>query len=337
VRVTERRGATMKDIAERVGVSKMTVSAVLSGTSGNVGVSAATRERVLTAARQLRYRPNALARSLRSKTTHIIGLYSGYHYLDPRNAFYAEIVGGLQEGCIEYRKDLLLHSVFRGDSVDDIYSSLVDGRIDGLVMTAPCEDPLIEPLAASHLPVVVVADAVPSLPSVLVDDAQAAALTLDYLAAKGHRRLVYRSLTRHLVSAERRRAAYFAAARERGLAMEEWCAPDATCDDDSWSAAWLARSPKERPTAVLCWNDKAAFDVFHQCRRHGIRVPEELAITGFDDIPNPAAACFRLTTIRAPWSEVARLAVRLLVAQIGGEEAPRETVLPVKFVPGNTA
>src|SRR5262249_47656133 len=126
-RVPARRQPTMKDIAERVGVSKMAVSAVLSGTSSTARVSEATRERILAAARELRYRPNAIARSLRSKRTNIIGFYSGYRYIDPRNPFFAEIVGGLQEGCAEHRKDLLLHTVFQRASVDDIYGELVDG------------------------------------------------------------------------------------------------------------------------------------------------------------------------------------------------------------------
>src|SRR5213082_1158874 len=100
--VAPRRSATMKDIAEHVGVSKMTVSKVLGQTSSNVGVSDNTRARILAVARQMKYGPNAIARSLRSKQTNIVGLYSGYHFVDPRNPFLAEIVGGLQEGCAEH-------------------------------------------------------------------------------------------------------------------------------------------------------------------------------------------------------------------------------------------
>jgi DNA-binding LacI/PurR family transcriptional regulator len=327
----------MKDIAERVGVSKMTVSAVLSGTSSNVGVSEATRARVMAVARQMRYRPNAIARSLRSRRTNIIGLYSGYQYVDPRNPFLAQIVGGLQEGCSEYRKDLLLHTVFRGDSADDIYAELADGRIDGLVMTAPPEHPLVERLAGSHLPVVVVADAVPNLPSVVVDDAQGARLTFDYLAQRGHRRMVYRSVDWHLFSAERRRAAYFEIAAERGIEITEWCPPQYIEAGDPFLETWLRQSPEQRPSAVLCWNDLAAYDALAYCHRRGLRVPEELAVAGFDGDPNPVDFRFRLTTVLAPWAEVARSAVRLLVAQIEGEEVPRQTVLPVEFIPGDSA
>jgi DNA-binding LacI/PurR family transcriptional regulator len=284
----------------------------------------------------MQYRPNALARSLRSKCTNVIGFYSGYHFLDPRNAYFAEMVGGLQEGCAEYRKDLLLHSVYRGDSIDDIHAELVDGRIDGLVMTAPPEDPLVERLVASHLPVVVVADAVPSLPSVIVDDAMGSRFTLDHLVSRGHTRLAYRSTTRRLAYAERRRIAYLDMAMAKGIPIVEWNSSDRPTAADDFLAHWLAMPPQERPTAVSCWNDLAAYELLESCWRHRLQVPGDLAITGFDDAFNLMAFRWRLTTVRAPWAEVARTAVRLLVSQLEGKEVPQETVLPVEFVTGDS-
>jgi DNA-binding LacI/PurR family transcriptional regulator len=337
VAVAERRPATMQDIARRVGVSKMAVSAVLSGTSTRVSVSDETRERILAVARQLEYRPNALARSFRTRRTNIIGFYSGYRYLDPRNTFFAEVVGGLQEGCAAHRKDLLLHSVFREDSTDDIYSELVDGRIDGLVLTAPTEDPLVERLAASHLPVIVVSDAVPQLPSVLVDDAQAARLTFDYLRERGHRSIVYCSEKRHLISAERRRDAYLTEAASRGLRLTEWRAPARADENDRFLAAWQREPSEQRPTAAICWNDIAAYQLLAACHDLRIRVPEDLAVVGFDGDPNPLSYRWRLTTVRAPWAAAAQTAVGLLVSQLDGSPPPHQTILPVTFLPGDSA
>lgn len=334
-----RRAVTMKDIAEQVGVSKMAVSAVLSGTSTRAGVSAATRERILGVARQLRYRPNAIARALSSKRTNIIGFYSGYHYIDPRNAFIAAIVGGLQEGCIEYRKDLLLHTVQRGSSISDIYSALMDGRIDGLVMTAPTEDPLVELLTDASLPVIVVSDAVPGLPSVVVDDAAGARMTFEHLMQQGHSRVVYFNLDRHLVSAERRRTAYFQVAAEVGLELSEWRAPDVPGQNaEEFLEAWEAQPAGKRSAAVVCWNDAAAYNLISACDRRGIRVPRDLAIAGFDGDPNPLASRFRLTTVAARWAITARTALDQLIAYMEtGQPFANETVLPVEFIAGDSA
>src|SRR5579884_4297185 len=118
---------TSKDIANRLGLSQPTVSRILNGTPG-YRVSPATRQRVLDMARQLEYRPNAVARSLRHRKTNIVGFYTGYGVLNARNPYLAALLGGLQQACDHERLDILLHGVYRGKSTDDIYGELVDGR-----------------------------------------------------------------------------------------------------------------------------------------------------------------------------------------------------------------
>src|SRR5688500_9811310 len=185
------RAATLNDIAELVGVSKMAVSAVLGRTSGYVRVSEGTRQRIVDTARELDYRPNAVARFLRDRRTHIIGFHSGHGYVSPRNAFLAEIIHGLQQGCDERQKDLLLHGVFQNRPVDKIYDELADGRIDGLVLCEPADDPLVGRLTGARLPAVVVVDAVKGLPSVVADDAGGTRILIDHLWSRGHRRVIY--------------------------------------------------------------------------------------------------------------------------------------------------
>lgn len=328
--------ATLQDVADCVGVSKMTVSAVLSGTSTTVRVSESTRARVLDAAKQLRYRPNALARSLRRRRTNIIGLYSGYGYLDPRNLFLSEIVGGVQEGCDRHKKDVLLHGVFRGKSVDDIYTELVDGRIDGLVITAPLGDPLVERLAQDRLPVVAVADALPAIPSVVVDDRQGARMLLDYLEMRGYGRFLYRSLNYGLESADRRRQAFMDESRSRGIEIDEWCAGHLAEPSDSTLERWISGTVGGSP-AVICWNDKAAYDVLLHCYQRGITVPRDVAVTGYDGVETPTSFIWKLTSVRAPWAEVARTAIDLLVDELEGKEVPTKTTLPVELIVGDSA
>ncbi len=328
---------TMKDVAERVGVSKMTVSAVLSGKSGPMRISLATQVRVREAAQQMGYRPNAVARSLRRKSTNIIGFYAGHGYLNARLPFLAEIIGGIQECCNQYHKDVLLHGVFRGYSVEDIYAELVDGRIDGLIVHAPPEDPLVDQLAASHLPVVAIADPIPTLPSVIVDDVAGANLAVDYLLSQGHRRILYRDTDKPLASAVRRREAFCEAAARQGMEMSVWHGPDDTTTPEDTLLDFLDAPLAQRPTAIFCWNDMAAYDMMLHCRQRRVRIPEDLAVLGFDGLPTPLEGVWRLTSIRAPWAEVARTAVTLLVAQLNGEQVAPQTILPVAFAPGDTA
>lgn len=101
--------------------------------------------------------------------------------------------------------------------------------------------------------------------------------------------------------------------------------------------AWLRESPELRPTAVVAWCDVAAFEFIAYCRMCGLSVPDDVAVAGFDGFAVASAAPGRLTTVRAPWSEVGRTAVALLVAHLGGIAAPPETVLPVEFIAGDTS
>lgn len=334
-----RQPITLKEVAERAGVSKMAASAALTGNMEHTRVSEATRARILAAAAEMGYMPNAVARSLKRRATHIIGMYCGYTFLDARHPFLGEIIGGAQAGCDVHHKDLLLHGVFRGLSVDDIYKELVDGRIDGLILTAGQEDPLVVRLAASHLPVVAIVDAVPSLPSVVVDDSDGSRQIVDFLADRGHQRLLYRSVSDlpQMVSVERRRTAFLEAAGARRLTVREWDAPEMTLPTDRDIAAWLDEPAEVRPTAAVCWNDLAAYDLLAHCHARGVRVPDDLALIGFDGLKTPLGFLLGLATIRAPWAQVARTAVDLLVAQIDGDTVPKETVLPVEFYRGATA
>lgn len=329
-----KRWTTLKDVAEQAGVSVMTVSAVLNGKATERRISAATQARVAELARRMGYQPNAVARSLRQRGTNVIGLYSGIGFLNASNPFLAELIGGLQEGCNQFEKDLLLHGTFRGSSVDDIYAKLLDGRLDGLVVQAPACDPLVARLLASGLPVVAVADAIDGAPSVVVDDAGGMAQLLDQLAGLGHRRLIFLGKLHRTESAARRCAAVLESARRLGLAVQVGHLEPGLDLPDGQLARWLTAPAAERATAVVAWSDGIACECIAHCRRLGLDVPADVAVTGFDGLTSQTRA---LTTIRAPWGEVGRTAVALLVEQIAGRPVPRETVLPVSFVRGETA
>jgi DNA-binding LacI/PurR family transcriptional regulator len=318
----------------------MAVSAVLRGNSGTVRVSEATRERILEVARELRYRPNGVAQALRRRSTNIIGFYSGYGYLDARNPFLSVVIGGLQEGCGRRRKDLLLHGCYgagQGATPDDIYGELANGRIDGLVVTAAPHDPLIDRLRDSSLPTVAIVDRIPGIPSVVSDETAGTRLLVEHLYSRGHRRIAYRDYTGWRVSIHARREAFAAACAECGMQVEYWTDDEHTSDPGPWLTEWLARDPDSRPTAVSCWNDLAAYDLLKHCESLGIRVPHDLAVTGYDAVPVAGLPRYRLTTIRAAIAESARAAIDLLVSAGEGIQPPETTVLPVELVIGDSA
>jgi len=316
---------TAKEIGRQLGLSQPTVSRILSGDTGH-RVSPETRQRVLETAARMGYRPNALARSLRQGRTNIIGFYTGYGYLDARNPFLAELIGGLQRAADPRRQDILLHGIFRGASTDDIYGELVDGRIDGLFIHTHAADPLAARLRKSSLPVVAIADAVEGVPSVVADDAGGTQLLLDYLWEKGHRCIGYVRPSQRFSSVERRYEAFRAWVAARNLSERE--TPVFTVEYEETAPALSAiRNAPGKPTAVCCWNDMTAFDLIYHCRQEAVRVPQDLAIVGFDGLlSDPRLSPRALVTVGAAWGQVTERAVELLMRQIGlrssGSSAP---------------
>lgn len=335
-RAEKTRGVTLRDVAERVSVSPFTVSAVLNGAKSNTRVSEATRERIIEAARDLGYQPNALARALKRRTTNIIGLYFGYGHLEPHDPFHAEVLTGLQRGCESCNKDLMIHYSFHRYSVSEVFSELVGGKIDGLVMIAAPSDPLVERVRGSHLSVVAMTDAIQNVPSIIADDASGSIAIAEHLHEKGHRVVLYRMCPGESDSAARRMAAFEKRAAELG--MQTICGQ--TTD---WHGAvqeseteLLNRRHELNITAAVCWGDPSAHALLTHCKQHGIRVPSDLAIVGFNGIPTPVEPAHILTTVRANWSNVAYEAVRCLNNRLDGQAVPKLTILPVEFFVGDT-
>jgi LacI family transcriptional regulator/LacI family purine nucleotide synthesis repressor len=326
----------LTDVAARAGVSKASASVILNGSRSSAVVSADAKERILSAAHELAYNRNAVARSLSSRRTDVLGFYSTTSYLDLHDPFMAALIAGLQDGCELLCKDLLLHGTFHGHSSRAIYGELANGKIDGLVVIARPDNPLLDLLVGSHLPVVAVADAVPNLPSVVVDDVMGSRLLAMHLKEKGHQRVLYRKSPRPFVSVERRLQGFREASHDLGLHVDEVVAPyDAVglTEDD---LQYLKAPISQRPTAAVCWADNAAWLFWRNCKEAGLRVPDDIAITGFDGVRSTQGPVSNLTTVHAPWAKVAETAISLLGAQIAHEEVPLETVLPVTLTSGET-
>lgn len=325
---------TARDIAQELGVSQSTVSRILSGDDRH-RVSVQTRERILAAAQRLDYQPNALARSLRRGRTNVVGLYTSHRY-DARNDFLAEIIGGLQLACARHHLDLLLHCGYAGRTSDDTFNALRDGRMDGLFLHTSPDDPLVARLSASDMHVVALADPLPRLPSVTCDDVDGMRRIVAEATTRGYRRFAFLTPQFELASVERRREAWKRLLREQGVPKAEAQVFLVPIEDAHMALDALLDWRDEQPIAVACWNDRTAYSLLRACTERGVRVPQEIAVTGFDGFLDDKLPARRLTTIGCPWVEVAVQAVDLLVRSIGGESIPGETILPVALLPGDT-
>ncbi|MCC6170215.1 MAG: LacI family DNA-binding transcriptional regulator [Caldilineaceae bacterium] len=328
---------TLQDVADVAGVNRVTASVALGRSPrGGTRVSEATRRRVLEVAHNLSYTPNVLAQALHNRRTHIVGYYAGYETLNASHPFAAAILNGLQRSCRRHQQDLLLFGSFERDSDADIYAALLGGKIDGLVMLPTPLSPALDKLYTSPLPIVGIANAHPAIPCVVVDDADGSRQIAAHLVRRGHRRILYRTHRERRTSVQRRLEAFCAAAGDHAMTV----AVSQTDDDHRLTEAeieMLTAARDRRPTAVVCWMDLCAHAVIAQCEALGLQVPADVAVVGFDGVPPVLPPARTLTTVSAPWTEVAMAAVDHLLALLRGDKAPPETVLPVTLHVGDTA
>ena len=333
----KKQGVTLQDVADLAGVNRVTASVALGRSpQGGTRVSEATRRRVLEAAHTLSYAPNVLARALRGERTNIIGYYAGYETLNAFHPFAAAILNGLQRSCRRHKQDLILFGSFERATEADIYATLLGGKIDGLVLLPTPRGPVINSLLDSPLPIVAVANAHPAVPSVVVDDVSGSIQIAAYLARQGHRRILYRTHVERRTSTVRRLEAFCAAAAEHQIAVTVTYVGDQHLLTDA-EIALLTGKKDQRPTAAVCWMDLCAYTLLAQCEGLGLSAPDDLAIVGFDGVVTSIKPERTLTTVRAPWADVAIQAVDQLLALLQGDKAPPETVLPVELQIGDTA
>ncbi len=320
----------------------MTVSVALHGTgNGRIRVAEATRARIQEAAATLAYRPNRLARSLLTKRTGVLGLYTGQTLFNADSTFTAQLLAGLQRGCAEQACDLILH---RGTRIADpshfsvTYAAIDDGLVDGLVVRCEADDPLVASIQTGGLPAVAVADALPGIPSVTSDDAAGGRLLAAHLLQRGHRRVVWLS-GRHGDTASQceRREAFCAVIRQAGATVTLAQESSSRGLGDA-ARTRLDLGQPQRATAIACYADHAAWGVIAETRALGWRLPTDVAVCGYDGIqlfgePLPAQ---ELTTMVADWGYIGMLAVAAVAARIAGETLPPLTCHPPTLRQGQT-
>jgi LacI family transcriptional regulator len=318
--------STIGDVARHAGVSVMTVSRVLNG-EGSVRPD--TRARVLASVRELDYAPNAAARSLAKAEVVRIGVI----YRNPSASYLCEFLVGLLDGGADRGVQLALVECRQEDeaSVQAAIRRLVDGGVHGAVLTSTlAETELVRrQLKAEGVAAVgFAARAEGEMSCVRVDDRRAAYEMTQRLLSLGHRRIgLIKGHPHHSASAERV-AGFEAAMREvpdsQGLVTQGFFTFQSGLD----AATQLLESPLN-PTAIFASNDDMAAAAVSVARRRGLDVPRDLTVVGFDDTSVATTLWPQLTTVRQPVSEMAAIAIDLLLQEIRGQRdgtAPDPTV-----------
>lgn len=332
------RRPTITDVAQHAGVSKATVSAVL---NDGTGVKASTRDRVLSAIELLNYRPTQLAgRSAHARKQQCIALVIKEH----DNPFYAEIIGGMRT-CADARGYTLLVVSSEGDYRQE--RSLVEllrGKdVDGIVLT-PVLDSDADfshyfELKRRNLPFVLLEE-VRGVPASVVDidNAEASRRAIEHLFALGHTRIVHLAGPAYSSHSEERIDGVLRAYSSSRLAFSrESIIPAGAHLEDGYRAGLALfgeRTDDARPTAVTCYNDLVAIGLYRALAELGLRVPHDVSVIGFDDIPLCQYLPVPLTTVRMPTHRMGELAAQMLVRHIESKAAipPQRVYLDATLV-----
>lgn len=313
---------TLHDVARAAGVHVSIASKVLNGRM-RVPVRAETRERILDAARLLRYRPNAVARGLRLSTTGALGL------LVPtlRNPVLSEIIRGAFRRAWELGFVVMLAEDSNDNAALEAYERLVaEGRIDGLLITsARPGSPLSSGFKDFGVPAVFVNRGVPdSNRNVVMREENAGELAAQHLMELGHRRLAHLAGPEGLDTARRRAEGFVRAAEDVGIT------PVVVHAEFDEAAAFTGMqellSLHPRPTGVFVSNINQAVGAFAAARACGCRIPQHLSLVGYDDDALGRFLDVPLTAIRMPLAELGATAVDALIGQINGSE-PADVLL----------
>lgn len=304
---------TIADVARSAGVSKATVSRVLSG--HHKYLKAATRERVEQAINELEYRPSSVARSLTSKRTHTVGVLVA----DIANPFYSDVFHGIEDSALSQSYNVFLcNTNYDLDRGQTYIQSLIDKHVDGiLIMTSSFSEAWLAELQRSGVPVIVLdwemhmrSDTVSAIG---VDFQRGIQAAVEHLVKLGHRRFAHVGGPPDLQTSKDRRNAFLQALKASGIDLGSVTVVDGNLRiDGGRRAAVRLLSTSPRPTAIFAANDMTAVGVLREALALGIKVPEALSIVGLDDVWLAAETDPPLTTVALPRYEIGQLAMRML-------------------------
>jgi LacI family transcriptional regulator len=324
---------TLEEIARQAGVSRSTVSRVM---NDHPSVDQDTRARVRSVAERLNYQPNVAARSLAVGRTNVIGLVIPMGvsalFTDP---YFPLLIQGITSACNANEHSVMLWLAEPEYERRTIRQVLQGGLIDGVILaSALMEDPMLEALLRRGLPFIMVG----RLPTdnqisyVDVDNVNSAREMVAYLLRLGHRRVATIAGPTNMIAGSDRLEGYRLALRNRGLTPDPALIVEADFTEEGGYVA-MQRLLPQAPNAVFVASDAMAIGAMRALRDAGLRVPDDIAIAGFDDIPMAARTEPTLTTVRQPIQRMGSLAAETLIDMISHPHPqPRRIILPTELV-----
>src|SRR6202012_2694599 len=304
---------TLADVAARAGMSTALVSIAMRGAKG---VSATTREHILTTAQEIGYRPDARARLLRSRGSRLRGVQFGLQH-----PFHADLVESLYAVAEPAGYQLALSAVAASRSEQRATEALLADRCEALILLGPQAPAARLQKLAAQLPVICLARRLPpsaaGVEVVRTADDDGAGLAVDHLVSLGHRDIVHIDGGRAPGAADRRRG-YRTAMRRHGLAGQ--ILPGGLTEQDGAAAAHALLDVRPRPAAVLTFNDQCAAGLLDVFIRAGISVPGQISVVGFDDSHLARLPHINLTTVGQDIPRLADLAVVRALARLEGQD-----------------
>ncbi|MCK4392686.1 LacI family DNA-binding transcriptional regulator [Candidatus Bipolaricaulota bacterium] len=321
---------TMRDVAKATGFSINTVSRAL---SHKPDVSEETREAIVEAATKMDYRPNKLARSLRSNKTYTIGVIVA----DIANPYFGALVKGVEkEARKRHYSVILLNTDEDYERETEAIQVVLEEHVDGIIISpTQKEKETITNLLQLGIPFVLFGRRFSDLATnyVVTDDVHGGFLATEHLILLGHRQIAMINGPLHISSAKERFQGYREALERYGLKQDQpLVTAGAVTMEDGYEVAKSLLNQNPRPTAIFAFSDFVSFGVMKAIREAGLKVPEDISVVGYDD--NQFASCSEipLTTVRVPKEELGISAAKVLKEQLADNQPIKQVELPVDLI-----
>ncbi len=306
----------MKDIAQEVGVSVVTVSKAL---SNKEGVSVGLRQRIIETATRLGYQYSPLQNT--SPMDYTVGVLVAHRFLGPNNGFYWDIYQHIMQRLAQHRSCAILQEVTPEQEQGCILPNLLTGRkVDGLILLGQMSLPYIQSIQKSGVPLMLLDfyDKRATMDTVLTDNVFGSYSVTNYLIEKGHERIGFVGSIRSTSSILDRYVGYYKALLEAQLPLrEEWILPDR---DENGTIFNEFALPREMPTAFVCNCDETAYRFLQVLNGQGYRVPEDVSVVSFDNYLYSSIARPPLTTMEVDIAKMTDTVVDCILKKIANPE-----------------